>query len=278
MILPNFLVIGAEKAGTTALTQFLRQHPNVCFSRPKETFFFNREYERGLDYLASHFNHWNGETAIGEGTVRLLQHAEAPARIHNDLPEAQFICVLRDPVDRAFSQYHYYVYSGSADPDRSFSDVIRDPSSDFGKDLIRGGQYVEHLRRYEALFGREPIHVILYSEFQDAAVSVVKHLYQKIGVDPSYTPETAQKHNVTKYPSSRRMYAILRKSWQSVSHHVEHYMPRVTEKLRRGARQLLFQTDKPTITGDDVQFLKEIYAPLNCELEDWMGRDLSHWA
>ena len=107
MILPNFLVIGAQKAGTTALTKFLRQHPDVCFSRPKETWFFDKRYDRGLEWFASHFEHYNGEQAIGEGTARLLQCEAAPERIANDLGNPRLICILRDPVDRAFSQYHF---------------------------------------------------------------------------------------------------------------------------------------------------------------------------
>ena len=65
VVLPTFLITGAERAGTTALFQFLRQHPNVCFSRPKETWFFNRRYDRGIDWFASHFEHYEGETAVG---------------------------------------------------------------------------------------------------------------------------------------------------------------------------------------------------------------------
>lgn len=277
MTLPNFLVIGAQKAGTTALSQFLRQHPDVCFSRPKETWFFDKRYDKGIEWFASHFEHYEGETAIGEGTARLLQSKEAPSRIYHHIPDVQLISILRNPIDRAFSQYHFYVYTGKASPDRSFGEVLRDPESEFGQDMIRQGKYINHLRRYEDVFGKEQLHVYFYDAFRSTPMDVVQSIYERLGVDSSFTPEASSKHNVTQYPASRGAYHLVRKGWQMIRGQAEYYFPQATERLRSQVRSLFFDTEKPTMNERDRSFLQEQYTESNEALEAYLDTDLSHW-
>lgn len=277
LVLPNFLLVGAEKAGTTALSRFLRQHPDVCFSQPKETWFFNRRYHRGVQWFASHFDHCDGEAAIGEGTARLLQSEEAPERIAKHIPDVQLICVLRNPIERAFSQYHFYLYTGKADPDRSFSEVIRKRDTEFGRDLINQGQYIDHLRRYERTFGRDQINVVLHKNLRQNPRPVVRGLYEALGVDPSYDPDVESQHNVTRYPASRTVYAVLRRTWNTVAAGAERVAPDVVDRLRQFARRLVFDTSKPSMRDEDRAYLQKVYEAPNRELEKWLGKDLSHW-
>jgi len=277
MILPNFVLIGAQKAGTTALANYLRQHPEVCFSRPKETWFFDRRYEKGIEWFASHFEHWNGEPAIGEGTARLLACQEAPSRIHDHIPSAQLICILRDPVERAFSQYYFYLYTGKADSDKSFRELIRRQDTALGWDLINQGLYIDHLRRYEEIFGRDQLTVVLHRTFRQNPASVLRVLYETIGVDPTFQPDTESEHNVTEYPASRKAYVALRKTWRVVQSHMETYAPDATKTLRQVARRVLFDTQKPTMEDEDRTYLRQVYEQPNRELESWLDEDLSHW-
>lgn len=277
IVLPNFMIIGAEKAGTTAFSQFLRQHPDVCFSRPKETWFFNRRYHKGVDWFASHFEHWDGETAIGEGTARLLQSEEVPVRISEYISDVQLICVLRNPIERAFSQYHFYLYTGKADPNQSFGELVRERDTEFGRDLVNQGRYINHLRRYEQTFGRDQIEVVLHRDLRQHPKRVVQDLYETIGVDASFVPDVESRHNVTKYPASRTAYATLRNVWQTVFSHVEAYMPDAVDTLRSFARRVLFDTSKPSMADTDRAHLQQVYETPNRELQEWLGRDLSHW-
>jgi len=277
VVLPTFLIIGAEKAGTTALFQFLRQHPNVCFSRPKETWFFNRRYHRGIGWFASHFEHYDGEAAVGEGTARLLQSEEAPPRIAEHIPEVQLLCVLRNPIERAFSQYHFCLYTGKADPDRSFGELIRERDIEFGRDLINQGQYIDHLRRYEHTFSRDQITVVLHRDLRQDSKAIVQRLYREIGVDASFDPDVESRHNVTKYPASRTAYAVLRRTWHAVFSWAEVYAPGATNQLRQFMRRLLFDTSKPSMSDRDRAYLRRVYERPNRELEEWLGQDLSHW-
>lgn len=277
MNLPNFLLVGAEKAGTTALASFLRQHPDICFSEPKETYYFNRKYELGLKWFASHFDHCRDEKAIGEGTVRLLSHPAAPSRISDCLSDVLLICILRNPIDRAFSQYHYYVYSGKATPSQSFSEVIRNEQSDFRNDLINQGKYINHLRKYELYFNDNQMQIVLYQSFRDRPADVVQSIYETLGVDSAFQPETTATHNVTKYPSSRGLYAFVRNVWAPLKTQIESHIPNLADTLRKKVRAWLFDTDKPVMKEADRTYLRELYTPYNDELEQWLGVDLSHW-
>ena len=158
--LPNFFLTGAPKAGTTRLYADLRQHPAVCMSEPKETWYFfdHRKYERGLDWYASQFfEQCEGHRAVGEATPGYMAHPESPRRIAESLEvEPQFLFLLRDPVERAFSHYHFDLQRGARDPSRSFSEVIRDPdeqSADSSQNhvgLVELGCYLQHLVAFQA--------------------------------------------------------------------------------------------------------------------------------
>lgn len=276
LVLPTFLVIGVQKAGTTALSQFLRQHPDVCFSRPKETWFFSRNYNRGIEWFASHFEHYEGETAIGEGST-VLSSPEAPERIASHLPDVQLICALRNPIERAFSQYHYYMYTGNTEEIRGFGEVIRDESSEFGRDLVERGCYIRYLRRYEKYFSRDQIEVVLHQALRKDAQHLLCHLYEVIGVESSFSPDTKSQPNVTKYSSSRTVYALLRKGWSAVSSSFDRWLPALADSLRGTARELLFDREKPEIKDADRAYLKDLYKPYNRKLERWLDTDLSHW-
>lgn len=224
-----------------------------------------------------HFEHYNGEAAIGEGTARLLQSEEAPARIQTHIPQAQLFCILRNPIDRAFSQYHFYLYTGKASPKRSFGEVIRDPESEFGQDIVRQGKYINHLRRYEEIFGKDQLHVYLHETFRRDPIEVVQSIYERLGVDSSFTPEASSKHNVTQYPASRRAYHMFRKGWHMVREQAEHYFPQVTERLRSQLRDFLFNEEKPQIDESDRHFLQKQYAESNKKLEEYLDTSMSNW-
>jgi hypothetical protein len=104
----HFFILGAMKAGTTSLARYLAQHREICLSGPKkETYFFEtEEYHEGIEhYLRKYYPEWNGERVIGEASVSNLFLPFAADRIRADFPDARLICILRNPVDRAYSQW-----------------------------------------------------------------------------------------------------------------------------------------------------------------------------
>ena len=105
MPLPDFVVIGAQKAGTTSLYRMLRKHPQVHMPRTKELHYFDFHYERGPEWYAAQFRPGRWERRRGEATPNYMWGPLARQRLIADLPSARIIAILRNPVDRAYSHY-----------------------------------------------------------------------------------------------------------------------------------------------------------------------------
>jgi hypothetical protein len=110
---PDFLIVGAQKAGTTSLHAYLGAHPEVSPSTVKEVHYFDLSYQRGRSWYRAHFKPLRaGQKLAGESSPYYLYHPLVPARVAADLPRAKLIAVLRDPVDRAFSHHNHEVTLG----------------------------------------------------------------------------------------------------------------------------------------------------------------------
>src|SRR3972149_6925354 len=135
---PNFLVLGAAKAGTTSLCHYLAQHPDVFIPEVKEPIFFDAEYERGLDYYwKKYFSRWSGQPAVGEGRVFNLYLPFVPPRIRESIPGAKLIAVLRNPVERAYSHWwHRFSYRDEILP---FHEAIRENLSRIARGILFEG-------------------------------------------------------------------------------------------------------------------------------------------
>lgn len=242
MALPNFLICGAPKAGTTSLYQYLRQHPEVFMSDPKETGFFHKHYDKGVNWFARHFEDHDGQQAIGEASVMTMPTPGAAARVAEVIPGARLIFLVRDPVERAYSDFNYNFYQGWRDPNLSFSQLIRDGSHQFGRALIHRGRYLKHLKRFEQYFDRSQMCVLLLDELKEKRYETVRRVYQFIGVDPAFDPDVAEQHNVTQYPKSRLLYRTCRQVWQPFKKAAHSLLKKSSaDKIRTSVRSLFFE-------------------------------------
>jgi sulfotransferase family protein len=162
--LPDFIIIGAQKGGTTSLYAYLSQHPDIARALRKEIHFFNEHYKNGLHWYRSffptsaavdrHLRATGRRLQTGEATPDYLFHPLVPERMHGVLPRAKLIVVLRDPVSRAYSHYQHLRNRGY-EP-RSFSEAVEGEHNL----LLRGHhQTVDDLRnrpRSHLLFGYVP--------------------------------------------------------------------------------------------------------------------------
>ena len=133
--LPDFLVIGAQKAGTTALYAYLRWHPGITGPSWKEVSFFDRHWWRGEFWYRGQFPLRSGQRLVGEASPSYLFHPLAPERVRSLVPEAKLIALVRDPVDRAYSHYQHEVALGreplsfedalAAEAERTRGEVVR---------------------------------------------------------------------------------------------------------------------------------------------------------
>jgi len=282
MVLPNFFLCGAPKAGTTSVYHYLDEHPNVFMSDPKETWFFKSGNVGNLEhYSRTYFEGYDGERAVGEGTTAYMGHPEVPARIAQHIPDAKLIFLLRNPVERVYSQYWFRLQRGKFRPTTSFSEAIREQNDNaLGVGLIELGRYYRHLTHYEQHFDRSQMLVLLFRDLRENSKALMHDLYSFIGVDPSFTPGEMDKYNSTRYPKSMPAYRAIDAVWQPIRKAIPDALIRATKPLRSAGKQLLYQQEaqeKPEMSFEDRQYLRALYREPNEKLADWLDRDLSHW-
>jgi len=276
MPVPTFLICGAKKAGTTALARYLSAHPNIIMSRPKETGFFCDNYSRGTDWLETHFQHHDGEAAIGEGSVHTMYCPKAPKRIYETIPDACFLFLLRNPVERLYSHYYYDLRCGHLDPSTSFQAVIYQRETPRHERMVQMGFYDEQLARFDKCF-KGQMHVLLNEDLREYTQETVRDTLSFIGVDPSRARNDLEPKNVTRHIQCRWAYAAIRACWKPVQSIVEPVLPDGAERLRSAVRSLLSQDDRPPMPEKDRRYLQDLYGDSIRRMEDRLDRDLSHW-
>ena len=110
---PGFFVLGAAKCGTNSLNQYFDRMPDVCVPWPKESSFFSHHFDKGMDYYRrTYFGHWRGRELVGDMSVFNLYCPDAPSRIHQLVPDAQLIVMVRNPIERALADWNFQSQRG----------------------------------------------------------------------------------------------------------------------------------------------------------------------
>lgn len=182
--LPDFLIIGAQKSGTTVLYRMLCPHPYVRRATQKEVHYFDHNFDKSLAWYRSHFlpprKKRGGETITGEASPYYIAHSLAPERVASIVPQAKLIALLRNPVDRAYSHYHFAVRKGREHLDfdealeieeerlqehreRIFARQGYWPDVPGRNSYLARGIYVDQLKRWHEFFDRDQL-LVLKSE------------------------------------------------------------------------------------------------------------------
>jgi Sulfotransferase domain len=216
--LPDFLVIGAQKAGTTALYAYLRWHPEVSGPSWKEASFFDRHYARGEAWYRGHFpnslRRWRAERSngrrlvLGEASPSYILHPLAPERVRTLVPDIRLVAVLRDPIDRAYSHYQHEIVRGTetlsfeeaidSEEGRLRGEVERmtaDPTyfshAWWNFTYLARGRYAEQLERWLAVFPHGQLLIVSSSDLHDRPAETYCEVLEFIGVGP---------HDLGSYP------------------------------------------------------------------------------
>ena len=270
-LLPNFLIIGSAKAGSTALAAYLSSHPQVFVAAEKEVHFFDDHFHRGVDWYSSRFDAVRGEVAVGDATPTYMYMDEAIGRMAALLPDAKLIAILRNPVDRAHS--HYW-WMRALDERRSFADAVHDEIQ--GREepnpekYIAAGRYLERLESVCRYYPRSSLHVVVLEDLRASANATFADVCRFLGVDDRVEPSNlGAVHN----PAYRLRWPALR-TWM-MRMHAWRRLPFDLAGRIDGWNRVPFRP--PRMDHQLRAELDAYYEPYNTALAAWLGRDLSVW-
>jgi hypothetical protein len=201
-MLPTFVIGGAPKGGTTALWALLEQHPQVFMTRKKEPRFLTRNlnepspgvriigpprevrHDRGLDWYKSLFADSGGAIARGEASPQYIGAQDGPELIERYVPGLKVVFALRQPVDRAYSQYWQHWRKGWQLAD--FANLLDDPGLRY---LDYMSRYAQHVERYRTALGADRVHLVLFDDLRTDPQRVYRELCRFLGVDDAVQPQ-----------------------------------------------------------------------------------------
>lgn len=300
MAMPNFIMIGAGKSGTTSLAHYLSKHPDVFVSKPKEPRFFayagrtpdfrgprdsrlvclheQNDYERLFDETGD-------AKAIGEASTWYLTSSEAPANIKRLAPEARLIAVLRNPVERAFSHWMHLMREQIEPIDDFQAACAAEPGRIAANwsphwHYVRQSRYFEGLKRYFDLFDRRQIGVFLYEDFQADPHRVVDDICELLGVTSGLDFDAGERLNVGGLPRVKWLQRYLDNSLWGGEDPFRLAKKLVPTAAKRAVKQRLTEANltKPIDLTDEARAeLLDMLRPDIDKLETLIGRDLSAW-
>lgn len=296
--LPNFLIVGAHKAGTTSIYHYLKQHPEVLMSSIKEPNFIASPFLeprrdvignfkkpdsliKALEDYRRLFRGANGERAIGEASVSNLYCGEkAIPYIKKFLGEPKIIIILRDPVERAFSAYSQLLFEKREH--LTFEEALEQEEkriSDgfwFVYSYKKMGHYYSPVKAYMDNF--KDVKVYLFEELANDSQALMRDMYAFLGIDDTFVPDTNIRYNVSGAPTVSVLGAFLRPGIvRDIAGSVAKFvLPQEKwSALRSGVTNTFLS--KSEMKPETRQFLKDFYREDTVKLEGLIGRDLSHW-
>ena len=194
-MLPNFVIIGAQKSASTFVQGCLKEHPEIYIPNGEIAFFESPHYEENSIVSLERLFEGRNEKCLGIKRPNYIGTSEVPNRIKNHLPNAKLIAVLRNPIERAVSAYHHYINYGFIPPrdiERGMLDLLNGSYSvkfKRSKEIIEFGFYYKHLKEYRHFLEREQLLVLLHEDIVKSPLSSVKRIYRFLDIDAKYEPK-----------------------------------------------------------------------------------------
>jgi len=273
--LPNLVVIGGLKCGTTSLHHYLNLHPEIGMSRPKELNFFVEElnWPLGRDWYASHFD--PGEPVRGESSPHYTNRPRfdgVAERLAGTAPGARLIYMVRDPIDRMLSHYLHNV--GGGYDDRPLAEALAGPDTAY----VDRGRYFFQLEPYLERFEKERIELVTREELKADRAGTLRRVFGFLGVDEGFTSEQFDREWETgTAKSSGRFRAMDRAVRLPGLRAIDRHFDRLPERMRWAVERVVHDPDagaapKPHLPADLRATLVERYRPDVEQLEEWSGR------
>lgn len=279
---PNFFIAGAGRSGTTSLYEYLKPIDHIFLSEIKEPNYFSVSIApdilltkpiRDKKKYLSLFRNVTNEIAIGEASPTYLWDPKTPKLIHETIPDAKFIVILRNPIERAYSHYLFLVSLGSESSD--FSTAIKKSlkfRNDYRGRIIELGRYGEQLSSYLDIFRKEQIKILIFEEFFKNSRIHLKEVIQFLGIKYDVDKINIEnQYNQFSIPKNKMAQNMMQSS--TLRKMGKNLIPR---KMLSEIKKLLDkQVSKPPMLENDRLTLEDIYYDDIRNLEKIMGRTLS---
>lgn len=281
MTLPNLIGCGAGKSGTTSLYYYLGQHPQIFMAAAKELHFFSRHYSEGISWYESFFTGSETSPIIGEFSTSYMLDSTVPERIASLVPDAKLLFILRNPIERAYSNYWFSVSIGTQDRSQSFSDVIRTKTG-FNR-YIYSGFYYHHLSRFMHYISPSQIYVMITEELKLDPIKQMSMCYEFLEVDKNFKPNVDQQYNITLTTENYLLGKVFA-SWVNRKQQIKPLLKKFPTNLRRNLALLekrvmhkVMSNERPSMTDTDFDLLQHEFSEQNQKLAEFIGRELSCW-
>lgn len=302
-LIPDFLIIGAGKSGTTSLDNYLRQHPELFLPPLKEPNFYGYElldnrqltdeddrqhYQNSVTNFKSYielFRDAGPGTVTGETSNTYMYHEMAPSRIRHYNPDVKLIAILRQPAERLWSRYLHLAREKRMSPQEINSCTDRNSVWWRRNDLIREGFYFKNLSRFYLLFPESQIKIYLYEEFSKNGYMVMKDIFKFLNVDCSFSPNLKVQYNSSGFIKNKMVDRILGPTGfiQKSAKHILNkgaynalkksiFLQSLTNRIRKK------NLEKPKMDSEIRRYLiEDVYSKDIEKLQALIKKDLSHW-
>lgn len=294
MKLPNFIIFGVQKAGTTSIYNYLQQHPQVYMSPLKETNFWNKDSKdikpngtpnkshkiSTFEQYAQLFDNVKDEIAIGEASPNYLFNYQTSSElIYQNLPQVKLIAILRDPSERAYSDYLMHIREAE-NRGKSLTEQLK--YSSHKSYVLRKGLYYQPLKYYLEKFNQDQIRVYLYEDLCKSPMQFMQNMYEFLEVDPTFCPDTTRKSQEGKLPKNQAVNNLLRTQnpiRKAAANALKIIAPlQVRQNIRSQILQLNSIDKKQLpLPAQDRKLLIDFYRDDILQLQELIGRDLANW-
>jgi hypothetical protein len=269
--LPDFLIIGAMRSGTSSLARYLRAHPSICLATRKEVHFFDRNFDRGTEWYVSHFPCAHPGHLTGEATQTYLFDEEALDRMASVVPDARLIVLLRHPIERAYSHYWLNRARGrepldfgaavQAEPERVDRGGLNER---FWYSYLGRGRYARQLTAVTERYSRDQLLVHLFEDLRDSPAATYASICRFLGIEDGFHPANLGSV-VNPYVTFRSV------RFRALSQRLPSRLHRAVGRLN--TRSGSYPPMEAALRRRLIQEFEAEIAPL----ESWLGRDLSSW-
>jgi hypothetical protein len=284
----DFMIAGAQKAGTTSMLHYLGEHPDAASHPQKEFAYFLDpiEYEQGYNSAFRKYYSIADVTSkysIIAKSATLYANEDAIKRLYDHNPACKILLILRNPSERAYSSYLMERNHGSIHYE--FNQILPLLQKKTGWEyevFINYGLYEKHLSKIYKYFPKEQVQIVLFEEVKENASTICQTIFSTLGLDNSFLPNVAVKHNTTQRVRSKTYAVAVKNLLQKRSllrKVISIFIPSNRFYKYGNAIRGLNKTKLSHVPMDTDTYnrLTEFYAPHNLSLAKMIGKDLSDW-